>query len=201
MREKGEFKKLLIASALPGEGKTFTCYRLARALARQKSSVLLIDSDLARPKLHQSLGAPGNPGLADYLRDSCALNSVMQTGNIPNLAFIPAGEPSADSTEIIANGRFAQLLEQLSPRFDWVLIDSPPVLSLSVASVIAGLVDRVLLVVQAGSTDIELTRQAHKELQTEAQVGVVLNGVAPAESYGYGYGYGYNPYHDRSRRE
>jgi len=182
-----------VTSALAAEGKTFVATNLAQAIAREKErKVLLIDGDLRSPALHKPLNAPSTPGLSDYLRGQASDPEIIQHGQEGNLCFIAAGSPGSDPSELLSNGMLEKLLDRLAPLFDWVIIDSPPCLPVSDANVLAGLCDGVLLVVRARSTPSAAADKARKELQKRKVVGVVMNAVEQADSYGAYYGYGHD---------
>jgi len=184
LTEAHSLKRLLVASALPHEGKTFLAVNLAQAMARQhQRKVLLIDSDLRRPHLHLSLGSPLGPGLTDYLRESADEFGVIQKGSIENLFLIAGGTPVNNPSELITNGRFKSLLEKVSPLFDWIILDSPPVLPVSDARLMAAFCDGVVVVVRAGQTPYELSLKACQEFDAQKVVGIVLNGVSHGQSY------------------
>jgi capsular exopolysaccharide synthesis family protein len=189
LREAASIKKVLITSALAGEGKTFVATNLGQAIARERErKVLLIDADLRNPSLHKPLGAPLAPGLSDYLRGEASDPEIIQHGQEGNLCFIPAGNPGHDPSELLSNGMLDKLLDRVAPLFDWVIIDSPPCLPVSDANLIGGLCDGVLLVLRAQSTPSAAAERARKELQKRKVVGVVLNFVEESHSYGDYYG-------------
>ena len=194
LRETTPLKKVLVTSALAGEGKTFVATNLAQAIAREKGrKVLLIDADLRSPMLHKPLGAPLTPGLSDYLRGQASDPEIIQHGQEGNLCFIPAGSPGSDPSELLSNGALEKLLERLTPLFDWVILDSPPCLPVADANVLAGICDGVLLVLRAHATSSDAAARARKELQKRKVLGVIMNAVEGAETYGgyYGYGHGH----------
>ena len=184
MREKRNFKIILVSSALPAEGKTFVSANLAHVLARHRSkTVLLIDADLRKPALHHCLGAASVPGLSEYLRAEQDEQSIIQRGQHDNLFFIPCGGPTPNPGELISNGRLQSLLAQVNQVFDWVIVDSPPAVPVSDASRIASWCDGVLLVVQSGSTPFDMAQRARRDFRTAPLLGVVLNRVAPGSTY------------------
>lgn len=189
-------RTVLVTSALPGEGKSFTVANLALTIARQpERRALMIDADLRLPNLHSSLGAPLTPGLSDYLLGEADELSVIQKGSRPNLFFIPGGKPVSNPAELIANGRLKNLLPRLAPVFDWILVDSPPVVPISDACLLSELCDGVLMVVQAAATPFDIAQKACRELQGKPLLGVVLNRVKPGASYSsYYYSSYYNQY-------
>ncbi|HXN21128.1 MAG TPA: CpsD/CapB family tyrosine-protein kinase [Candidatus Dormibacteraeota bacterium] len=191
LRENRQLRSLLITSALASEGKTFVASNLAQAIARQPGQrVLLIDADLRLSKLHIPLGAPCTPGLSDFLRGNANLTDVMQHATKENLYFIPGGNSIADPTELILNGRFKDLVERLTPTFDWIIMDSPPTLAVSDAGLLADLCDGVLLVVRAASTNLDAIQKACNKYRERNLAGVVLNRVEHQYTYDSYYGYG-----------
>jgi protein-tyrosine kinase len=177
-REKMALKKLLVTSALPKEGKSFTSANLAQVLVRQHGRrVLLIDADLRGPRLHMMLGTTASPGLSDYLQGRSDEFSIMQRGPMENLFFIPSGDEISDPAELVANGRLKFLLQRVEALFDWIIIDSPPAVPVSDASVLAKTCDGVLLVVRSNATPIDMARRAREEFPDQALVGIVLNGT------------------------
>ena len=178
-REKMPLKKLLITSALPKEGKSFTASNLAQVLVRQHGRrVLLIDADLRGPRLHMMLGTTSSPGLADYLQGGSDEFSIMQRGPMENLFFIPSGQEISDPAELVANGRLKLLLQRVEALFDWIIIDSPPAVPVSDASVLAKACDGVLMVVRSNATPVDMARRARQEFPDDMLVGVVLNGTS-----------------------
>jgi protein-tyrosine kinase len=184
-------KKVLITSSVPEEGKTFISSNLAQSIARQENKkVLLIDADLRASRLHLAMGAPGIPGVADYLRGDAEENQIIQVGNKGNLCFIPGGSAVSNPSELLHTDKMKGLLERLTAVFDWIIIDSPPAIAVHDASILADMCDGVLFVVRAGSTDYEVAQRAAGEFRSEDLLGVVLNRVDKNESYGdYYYGY------------
>jgi protein-tyrosine kinase len=198
MRSTQSLKTLLVTSSVPAEGKTFVTNNLAQAIVRQPDRrVLIIDADLRCSRLHVPLGAPASPGLTEYLKGDADEVSIMQNGLDGNLCFIPGGIESSHPSELLSNGRLKTLLARMAPVFDWIILDSPPLLPVADSSFLADLVDGVLLVVRAGQTPMATAQRSCQELHGRNVVGVVLNAVDPAQAYGsyysspYGYGYGY----------
>ena len=198
MRSSQSLRTLLVTSSVAAEGKTFVTNNLAQAIVRQPDRrALIIDADLRCSRMHVPLGAPASPGLTDYLRGEVDEMAIIQHGLEGNLCFIPGGNAVTNPSELLSNGRLRTLLDRLSPVFDWVILDSAPLLPVADSSVLAEIVDGVLLVVRAGQTPAETAQRACQELQGRNLVGVVLNAVGPHHAYGsyyssaYGYGYGY----------
>jgi len=177
-REKMPLKKVLVTSALPKEGKSFTAANLAQVLVRQHGRrVLLIDADLRGPRLHMMLGTTSSPGLVDYLQGDCDEFSIMQRGPMENLFFIPSGQETSNPAEMVSNGRLKTLLQRVEALFDWIIIDSPPAVPVSDAGVLAKACDGVLLVVRSNTTPVDMARRARQEFPEDSLVGIVLNGA------------------------
>lgn len=190
LREKMTLKTVLVTSALPKEGKSFTASNLAQVMVRQHGRrVLLIDADLRGPRLHLMLGTTASPGLSDYLQGRNDEFSIMQRGPMENLFFIPSGTGIEDPAEMVGNGRLKILLQRVEPLFDWIIIDSPPAIPVSDASVLAKTCDGVLMVVRSDETPSDVARKAREEFPEQSLIGVVLNGTsdeaAPYSKYYY----------------
>jgi protein-tyrosine kinase len=190
LREKMNLKTMLVTSALPGEGKSFTASNLAQVLVRQQGRrVLLIDGDLRGPRLHQMLGTTVDPGLSDYLQGRYDDFSIMQRGPMENLFFIPSGSEIDDPSELVGNGKLKTLIQRVSSLFDWIIIDSPPAIPVSDASLLAKACDGVLMVVRSNVTPADAARRARLEFPEESLIGVVLNAThseaTPYERYYY----------------
>lgn len=184
-------KKVLVTSSIAAEGKTFVAANLAQSIVRQPDRrVLLIDADLRASRLHQTLGAPGTPGLTDYLRGEADEYAIIQNGLEGNLCFIPGGQQVSNPSELLLRDRMKHLLDLVTPLFDWIILDSPPALPVHDASMLADLCDGVLFVVRAGSTDFQIAERVSSEFREKNLLGVVLNHVDTKDSYdGYYYGY------------
>jgi len=193
MRDVSPLKRVMVTSAVAGEGKTFVATNLAQAIAQERDrKVLLIDGDLRSARLHLPLGAPLSPGLSEYLRDEATEAEIIQHGQEGNICFVAGGSSAGSSaSELLSNGRLQKLLDRIAPLFDWVIVDSPPCLPVADASVLAGFVDGVLLVVRSKSTPSAMAQKARQELRKSNVIGVVLNAVEEVDSYGGYYAHGY----------
>ena len=202
LRDIKPLKSILISSGLPQEGKSFVAMNLAISLSRHKSSkVLLIDGDMRRYTLHQMLGTEAHPGLADYLAGKATMFEVMQrmaesseggkgaVANLANLTFIPGGNGGDKAADLSGNPRFAELIRAVSPYFDWIVVDSSPVLPVSDAVNLARACDGVLLVARSGVTKYPVAQRAQSELKASNILGFVLNAVANPPQVGSYYGY------------
>ena len=184
-------KRIVVTSSVPAEGKTFVTANLAQSIVRQPDrKVLLIDADLRASRLHQILGAQRTPGLSDYLLGEGDEFAVVQKGTDAHLCLIAAGKEVQNPSELLLNDRMKQLLEVMTPIFDWIIIDTPPALPVHDASMTADLCDGVLFVVRAGSTEHEMAAKAAAQFQEKNLLGVVLNRADGDAGYG-GYYYSY----------
>jgi capsular exopolysaccharide synthesis family protein len=202
-RDLRPLKTILISSGLPQEGKSFIAVNLAINLARHKSSkVLLIDGDMRCSSLHHYLGCEFNPGLPDYLSGKASLLEVMQRPEetkdrdpamaavLNNITLIPGGDGGDLAADLSASKRFDELLTTVAPYFDWIIIDSPPVLLVSDAVNLARACDAVLLVARSGITTFPVAQRAQQELKASNIIGFVLNAVdKPPMSGSYYYRY------------
>jgi protein-tyrosine kinase len=199
VRGRMALRSVLITSALPREGKSFTSANLAQVLVRQHGRrVLLIDADLRAPRLHLMLGSTFKPGLSDYLQGEQEEFAVMQRGPLENLFFIPSGTPIDDPSELVGNGRFKTLLQRVEHLFDWIVIDSPPAVPVSDASVLARACDGVVIVVRSNSTPFDAARKAREEFPEQQLVGTVLNGTSDKPAYARYYYEAYGKKEQRS---
>lgn len=191
IRERQPLQTILVTSALPSEGKTFVTLNLARAIAQQEQrSVLVVDADLRLSRIHEGLGADPAPGLAEYLKGEADALAVLQRGPEDNLFIIAGGMANANPVELLGTGRLRALLNRFTPVFDWILLDSPPAVFLSDASLLSKVCDGVLMVVQSGVTPFDTAQKACREFPEKQLVGVILNRVPPGSGYGYYYYYG-----------
>jgi protein-tyrosine kinase len=201
--DQGPLKTILVSSGMPSEGKTFVAVNLAMSLARnKKQKVLLIDADMRSPSLHTVLGASQSPGLAEYLAGAAEVDDILQRNrnpniiesgiprSIPDIAFIPGGMGGNSASELIANRRIEELIAMLSPHFDWILFDSPPVLVFADAVDLARAADAVLLVARGAVTPYDVAQRAQAAFSSSRILGFVLNAIKDAprnNSYYYYY--------------
>lgn len=184
IRGSEPLQKLLVTSTIPGEGKTFVALNLALAIARQQGRrVLLVDADLRAPKLASTLGAQNGPGLSEFLCGAADETAIIQTDPEGSLFLIPAGNMLSNPTELLGSERLQWLFNRMSPHFDWVIVDAPPVLPVSDSGVLAGYCEGVMVVVRAGSTSYDAVGSALNELRTKKLLGVVLNRAEQSEIY------------------
>jgi receptor protein-tyrosine kinase len=187
---------VMIASALPAEGKTLTATNLALTLSESyRRRVLLVDGDLRRPSIHDVFQVPNVAGLSDGLAaDTERKLPLIQIS--PLLSLLTAGRPEPDPMGALTSSRMRQVITEAAAAFDWVVLDTPPVGLMPDANLLAAMVDVAVLVVRAGATPVAAVQRATQAIGREKVLGVVLNGLdasdlTRADIYGYGYGYGY----------
>lgn len=191
IREKMQLRRLLVTSALPREGKSFVAANLAQVLVRQHGRrALVIDADLRSPGMHRHLGTQQTPGLSDYLAGEIDEFAGLQRGPMENLFFLPAGRLVASAPELLANGRLKLLLQRIEPLFDWIILDSSPVIPVSDSTLVANCCDGVLLVVRSNVTPSDMAKRAREEFPDKLLLGVVLNGAPTDKSAQSKYYYG-----------
>ena len=184
-----ETKVVMVASAMPGEGKSLTAANLALTLSESfRHRVLLIDADLRRPTVHQLFQISNESGLNDALAATedtkLALIEVS-----PRLTVLPAGRPNPDPMSGLVSDRMRRILGEAAARFEWVIIDTPPVGLLPDANLLSRMVDMVVFVIGAGTTPFRFVERAVNALDRERIVGVVLNRAAEAHAAYQYYGY------------
>jgi protein-tyrosine kinase len=189
LKKQRPLQKILVTSPFSEDGKTFVSANLAQALAQQGHRVLLIDADLRFSTLHMFFGVALGPGLTEYLNGECGQESIVQKSPLDNLFLIAGGMHMEVATELLANGRLEELLVSLSPDFNWIVFDSPPVVPVSDAKIIGELCDGAIVVARSGSTTLTWAQKACRELGDANLLGIVLNRVDPkaarASSYDY----------------
>jgi len=189
---------ILVTSGRAAEGKTVASVNLASTLAEVGSRVLLIDADLRYPRCHTMLGVPGDRGLADVLAGEVNLENAIRVLDAPRLCFLPAGPPPPNPAELLGSARMHRMLAELRARFEFVVVDTPPVLPVTDAVVLAREADGVVLVVKGHDSPPELVRRARDRLLLAGAsfLGVIVNDV----DLGWGdpYFYSYAGYWGRS---
>lgn len=191
---------IMVTSSLPGEGKTFCTANLALSIAMEMDrTVLLVDADVAKPKLLQYLGIRAEKGLLDVLRgDSVTLPEALLKTNIEKLTILPSGKSYKHATELLASEAMNSLIEDLASRYSdrIVIFDSPPLLATSEASVLASHMGQIVMVVEADRTPQAAVREALAQIEDSgAVISMLLNKTtAPKGTAGGYYGYGYGKY-------
>jgi capsular exopolysaccharide synthesis family protein len=194
LRNGSSYQVIAVTSAGPGDGKTVTTLNLAGALAQGKDArVLVVDADLRRPSVAKYLGfgAVRMPGLADVIVDpACGLDRVIRRFQTFNLSVLPAGVPQSTPYEILNSPRLGSLLKEVRALYNYVIIDTPPLLPMPDARLIGKLADGFLMIVGANKTPRRLVRDALTLLDPAKVIGVVYNGDHQPLAQHYGY-YGY----------
>jgi polysaccharide biosynthesis transport protein len=172
-------KTVLVTSGQPGEGKTTTVVNTAISLAQLGLSVLIIDCDLRRPATHTILGVGATDGLSTYLSQNIEIDPLIHKLQISNLSLLPCGPIPPNPAELISSPRMKELLKEMAQRYDHVLIDSSPMISVTDPVILSSLVDGVILVVHGGKSPRATVQRARQELLgVGAKIfGVVLNNV------------------------
>ncbi len=199
-----ERKILLISSAGPQEGKSSTAASLARALASAGDRVIVVDCDLRRPTQHNHMGVPREPGLTNYLLDGKGddLELFVHSTEIPTLKVLTCGPIPPNPPEIIGGAKFHALLQELKRSYDWVVLDSPPVMNLADAVVLASVAELVALVIKHNENDRDLIRRSIKQLRgiNANLIGAVLNQVDLDRGHYGDYYYGGYYYEEGERK-
>jgi capsular exopolysaccharide synthesis family protein len=191
----GRHKVLQVTSPGSGDGKTTLAANLAISVAQSGKRTLLVDAELRRPRLHALFGLPNRRGLSSVIAGECPLAEAVQASGVPGLFVLPAGEVPANPAELLTSPRFQEVVESLREQYDFVLIDTPPLLAVTDPAVVAPRVDGVLLalrVVKNGRPQAERAKEILASLDTPV-LGVVVNGGGfRGPDYG---GYGYDGYY------
>jgi len=189
---------ITIVSGGAGEGKSTTTFNLATIFAQNNQRVLVVDSDLRRPSLHKILKVSNSIGLTNYLLKQNTLEEVIQTTSLPTFDFMPSGKLPSSSMGVLSSVQMKELIQDVKRRYDWVFFDSPPIMGVSDASILASEVDMVLQVIQYRRYPQPMTIRAKQMIEKVGGnlLGIVLNNISMAsdENYYYYSGYYYDYY-------
>lgn len=192
---------IMITSALPGEGKSFTAINLAISIAMElDNTVMLVDADVARPSVLNMLGLPPTKGLLDVIQNnSVDISEVLLRTNIEKLSILPSGTPHPRATELLASDIMVRLLDDMASRYNdrIIIFDSPPLLLTTESRVLASHMGQVVMVVNAENTAQAAVKEAITTIDSCPVKMMVLNQVRSSKTEGYGYGYGYGYGHDK----
>jgi capsular exopolysaccharide synthesis family protein len=186
---------ILVTSPTEGDGKSTLCANLAISIAQSGKRVLLIDADCRRPRQHRLFQLSNARGLVTVITDDAELIDVIQPSCVANLSLLPCGPRPNNPGELLSSPRFAQLLEELRPGYDFILVDSPPLLAVNDPAVVAPRVDAVLLTLRLSRTCRPAAERATEMLTAlgATVLGVVINGLCGRGHQGYqNYAYNYN---------
>ncbi len=194
---EGPPRTILVTSALPGEGKTTTALHTAMVLAQTGKRTVLIDLDLRKPTVARLAGLDGSRGMTNYLSGNARLATQLQPSGVPNLFVVPSGPHPPNPAELIGSSKMSSALALLRDYVDFVVLDSPPLLSVSDALILANMVDGVVLVIEGGRTPREAVRKASDRLVSVGGriLGALINNVDVSKSE-YAYYYRYYYYYD-----
>jgi len=172
-------KTILMTSSQPGEGKTTTSVNTGICLSQMGAKVLIIDADMRRPRVHKIFGLNHRRGLSNYLSSDLLLKNVVQPTRMPNLWVLPSGIVPPNSADLLSSEKMHSMLQKLSGHFDHILIDSPPITSVTDPVLLSRMVDGVVMVIHGGKSSREMVAHARQELQNVGAkvLGVVLNNV------------------------
>jgi protein-tyrosine kinase len=180
-RTKEDFQNtIMVSSADVGEGKSITSINFAVALAQEiDHTVLLVDADLRKPKIHTYLGIKADKGLSDYLSGEVELSDVLINTGIGKLVFLPAGSACSNPAELLSSNRMKELVQEMKHRFTdrYIVFDTPPVLVSADAISISNNVDGVIFVVQAATTSEKTVKKAINLIKSATMLGIVYNNV------------------------
>jgi capsular exopolysaccharide synthesis family protein len=203
-RKDEKLNTVAVVSAGAGEGKSTTVFNLASVFAQSKQRTLIVDSDLRRPTLHKMLGVSNGLGLTNYLMKQNTLEEVIQTSDLPTLDFLASGKLPSSSLGILNSNQMKDLINELKRRYDFVFFDSPPIMGVSDASILASEVDMTLQVIQYRRYPQPMNIRAKQLIEKVGGnlVGIVLNNInmSQDESYYYYSGY-YHDYYSRNDEE
>ena len=195
-------KVIVITSSFAREGKTTTSVNLATVLAQMGKPVLLLDADLRRPRLQKVFQGKMNLGLVNYLAANIPLDDIIQPTDVPNLSVVLSGPIPPNPSELLASDRMKHLIAEVRSRFAYVIFDSPPVLAVTDAIVLAAAADGVVLTVHGGKTPRDLVQRSAERLR-QANIpvlGALLNNL-DLHQYGYTYKKGYYDYYESADDE
>jgi capsular exopolysaccharide synthesis family protein len=200
-----EIRSILVTSSHSGEGKSVTSSNMAIAMALEGKRVILVDADLRRPSIHRLFKTEANPGLSTVLAGDTPLDDALQATRIENLRVLPSGPTPPNPAELLSSQAMHQVIEQLLERADLVIFDTPPVIPVTDAQVLAPQVDGIVLVVEAGQARKAAVKHARDLLEQSRTriLGVVMNKIdQTSKGYYYHYYYrgGYGKYGYRYRR-
>jgi capsular exopolysaccharide synthesis family protein len=192
-----EFSLFSVTSPGPQDGKTTVAINLAVTMAQAGGKILLIDTDMRRPRIHKSFGLKSDKGISTVMAGDIQLKDAICKSEVPNMDVLPCGPMPPNPAELLHTERFRQILADCRGIYDRIVLDSPPVGPVTDPAIIGGATDGVVLVLRAGHTTREATTFARRQLGDAGAriLGLVINQTdRKGARYGYGYGYGYGYY-------
>lgn len=200
-RKSDDITTMTVVSGGAGEGKSTTIFNLATIFAQNNNKVLVVDSDLRRPSLHKIIGVSNANGLTNHLMNDDRLDEVIQTTKLPTLDFLPSGKLPSSSLGILNSPQMKTFVKDVKSRYDFVFFDSPPIMGVSDASILASEVDMALLIIQYRKYPQAMTVRAKQMVEKVGGnlLGVVLNNInISQDSYYYYYSGYYYDYYEKS---
>lgn len=187
-----ELKTLAVTSCTPNEGKSMTVANLAVVLTQAGKSVLLLDCDMRNPTVHKNFGLSNKLGLSSCISMGTALSDAVQKTSIEGLYALTGGVIPPNPSELLGSEQMKNVLQRAKEQYDYVLIDTPPVMPVTDALIVSRFVDGMILVIASAEVKVEMARDVKNQLVNAGAniLGVVLNKVR-SEHHGYGYGYYY----------
>jgi capsular exopolysaccharide synthesis family protein len=189
-----KIRRILVTSAGPREGKTSTAINMATVMAQSNYSVLLVDTDMRRPRIHKALGLRGNVGMTNLILGEMEVSDAIQHTVVPNLDVLACGPIPPNPTELMHTERFKEVVRSLSEKYDRVIFDSPPVIAVADAMILGNAVDGVLFVIKSCQTQKEVAKKAKNLLHgiNAPLLGAILNDLdLENRTYRYHYYYSY----------
>ena len=197
-----ELKTIAITSCTPNEGKSMTVANLAIVLTQAGKSVLIMDCDMRNPTVHKNFNLSNKVGLSSCISMGTAVADAVQETGIEGLDALTSGVIPPNPSELLGSERMQNILQRAKEEYDYVLIDTPPVLPVTDSLVLGSMVDGLILVIDSGEVKVEMAREVKNQLVHSGAniLGVVLNKVR-SEHHGYGYGYYYYYGHDGEKHK
>ena len=197
-----ELKTIAITSCTPNEGKSMTIANLAIVFTQAGKSVLIMDCDMRNPTVHKNFNLSNKVGLSSCISMGTAVADAVQETAIEGLDALTAGVIPPNPSELLGSERMQNILQRAKEEYDYVLIDTPPVLPVTDSLVLGRMVDGLILVIDSGEIKVEMAREVKNQLVHAGAniLGVVLNKVR-SEHHGYGYGYYYYYGHDGEKHK
>jgi capsular exopolysaccharide synthesis family protein len=188
LRRDRPLKKVLITSTIPQEGKSMVAANLACTLAQKtQQRTLVLEGDLRRPSLSKMFGLGRNSGISEWLEGDRGLTTSIYHLEGPNIWILPAGSAPSNALELLQSGRLSSLMDQLTVLFDWIIIDSPPVLPLADTSVWMRLADGILLTTRQGTTEKRQLQRGLEAVESKKLIGALVNSSKSAAASDYYY--------------
>ncbi|MGK9369509.1 GumC family protein [Melioribacter sp. Ez-97] len=191
--DKDSLRTILVTSPRSQEGKTTTAVNLAGSLAYANNKTVIIDADLRKPRLHNVFGHKRYPGFTDYFFGQVGYEEIIRTTDVNNLSYISAGTIPPNPSEILGSDQMINFIKKLKEEYDYVVIDSPPLIAVTDSEILAQLVDATILVVSANFTEVDLLEKSVEMLRRDNStfIGTVLNNFSYRSGYSSYYKYYY----------